>query len=85
MKNSIQLFISALILSTFWSVVYIFANNVLAIYLALVFGLISVVVGCWIVFKIILLFTSQSKLQLFKIDKRKFVQKELYNTISKTA
>jgi hypothetical protein len=85
MKNFIQLFVSALILSAFWAAVYIFADNVLAIYLALIFGLISFIVGCLLIFKGVLLFTGLSRFFLHKLDKRKFTQKELYNTISKTA
>jgi hypothetical protein len=85
MKNSIQLFVSALILTVFWFVVYFFATNILAIYLASLFALISLVVGCLILFKGILLITGQSRSILYKIDKRKFSQKQLYNTISKTA
>jgi hypothetical protein len=85
MKNYIQLFVSALIISIFWSVIYVFAGQILAAYLAIVFGIISTAVFCWIALKVIIGINVRTNNKALKAEKRKFVQKQMYDTISETA
>jgi hypothetical protein len=85
MKNYLQLFVSALIISIFWLVIYMFADHILAAYLAFVFSVISVVIGFWIILKIVLVIRIQSMQVLHKADKRKYVEQQMYDTVGKTA
>jgi hypothetical protein len=85
MKNYLQLFVSALIISIFWFAIYMFANHILAAYLAFVFSVISVVIGFWIILKIVLVIRIQSMQVLHKADKRTYVEQQMYDTVGKTA
>jgi hypothetical protein len=85
MKNYIQLFVSALIISIFWFVIYLFADHILAAYLAVVFGIITAAVACWIVVKAVLIITIMTNKTYHKTQKTTFAQKKMYDPISETA
>jgi uncharacterized membrane protein len=65
-------------MSLFWLVIYNFGDQMVAAWLAGIFGAIALVILSWLVFKFLILLKVQSKRELDNIRKSDLAEKVLF-------
>ncbi len=77
MKNYVLLLASSLVLALFWYTIYAFADQTVAAYLAMIFGITSVGVLCWIIITLVMVIKIESKQELEKMKQSELAQKKV--------
>jgi hypothetical protein len=78
MRNYLHFFGAALTMSLFWLIIYSFGEQIVAAWLAGIFGIIALVVLSWLAFKLLILLKVQSKRELDNIRKSELAEKVIF-------
>jgi len=78
MRNYLHFFGATLTMSLFWLIIYSFGGQIMAAWLASIFGVIGLVILCWLTFKFLILLKVQSKRELDNIRKSEFAEKVIF-------
>lgn len=75
MKNHIYFAVITFTMCLFWIMIYLFAKQILAAYIAIVFGLIFIVVFSWVLLKALIIAGLQSSVEIDKLQSKSLVKK----------